>query len=333
MPYSDKILPISIVVAALVIGGTLYFNKTNCQPCAGADGSALLTAQQAADKAIKYLNENVLQEQGVAASLAAVTEENTLYKVTFAIQGEEMSGYVSKDGSMLFPEGINLNPLPEKEAPKADVPDVKLFVMAYCPYGNQAEDAMYPVQKLLGNKANISLHYVLYSNYASGYPDYCLDESNVYCSMHGIGELNQGIRELCVYKYEKDKLWDFVAEANKSADSSNIDEKWEGIASTLGINVEKIKQCQAEEGLSLAKEEAGLTAREYDVQNSAAYNGQEKMSVSGSPTLIINGMVYDGPRTAEGYKQAICNATNNPSAECSQTLESASPSGTSGSCH
>lgn len=53
--------------------------------------------------------------------------------------------------------------------------------------------------------------------------------------------------------------------------------------------------------------------------------------VSGSPTLIINGVLYNGARTADAYKQAICSAFNNAPAECSETL-SATGASVSGGC-
>lgn len=39
-------------------------------------------------------------------------------------------------------------------------PNIKLFVMAYCPYGNQAETGLKPVADLLGDKIEIEPHYI-----------------------------------------------------------------------------------------------------------------------------------------------------------------------------
>lgn len=44
--------------------------------------------------------------------------------------------------------------------PKADKSELKFFVMSFCPYGNQMEDILRPVFDLLGNKANITPHYI-----------------------------------------------------------------------------------------------------------------------------------------------------------------------------
>ncbi|RLG17777.1 hypothetical protein DRN62_00070 [Nanoarchaeota archaeon] len=84
------------------------------------------------------------------------------------------------------------------DAPDRDVPDVKLFVMSFCPYGNMAERAMYPVVKLLGSKANIEVHYIVS---VSG------DQVR---ALHGEKEVQENMREACIQKYMPDKFWDFL---------------------------------------------------------------------------------------------------------------------------
>jgi len=43
---------------------------------------------------------------------------------------------------------------------KVDTPELKFFVMSFCPYGNQIETALKPVADLLGDKANIQPQYI-----------------------------------------------------------------------------------------------------------------------------------------------------------------------------
>ncbi len=323
--FIKNLIPISIVIAGILIAGALIFinqGKVNEEVSEG------LSPQQVAEKAINYINENF--DVGGAASLISVGEENGVYKIHLKIGENEYDSYVTKDGKLLFTEGIDLNPPTAKEIPKTDVPGVKLFAMAFCPYGNQAEELMMPVVELLKNKAEIDLHYVIYNNYQSGYPDYCLDEENKYCSMHGIQEINQDIREICVQKYQRNKLWDFVMKINKETTSRNVDEKWEEIAKNLGIDVQKIKDCQTIEAETLLAQEVGLNKVEYPVQDPTRHQNQEKITISGSPTLVINGMIYDGERSSEGYKEAICSGFKNPPEECSQTLEN--ETGSPGGC-
>ena len=318
-----KLIIIAVFAIGILIGGIFfYLNKVKPSP-------TFLSSQEAAERAINYINENILSE-GITASLVRVSEENGIYKIHLKIGNNEYDSYITKDGKYFFPEGFDLTlkpnvpeeTQPTQEIPKRDRPDVKLFVMSYCPFGNQAENLMKPVVELLGDKIKIELHYVIYSNYGSGYPDYCLDEENRYCSMHGIAELRQDIREICLQKYQPEKLWDFVIQVNKETDLQNIDEKWEGIAEDLGVDISKIKECEEKEAETLLAEEVALNQKEYLVQDPSYHRNQDKITISGSPTLVINGVVYDGSRSAEAYKEAICSGFKNPPEECNQELES-----------
>jgi len=312
----EAIIIIGLLVTNLVFGG-FGFKKTG------------IPKEEVAKKTVEYIKKKFVQNGEV--KVKDITEESGVYKLVLEIQGREFDSYATKDGQYLFPQAFNLNPPKPKEFPKTEKPDVKLFVMSFCPFGNQAEEMLMPVVDLLKDKADIQLHYIIYSNYASGYPDYCLDKENKYCSMHGIGELNQDIRELCVWKYQRDKFWDFVKEINEKTNAQNVDQKWEAIAKNLGINVEKIKECQTNEAYNLLDQEIALTSKTYPVQDPEAF-GTDKTSISGSPTLVINGIIYTGNRSAEDFKKAICSAFKNPPSECKTDLSANSSQNTGGVC-
>lgn len=312
------LIPIAIVIAAVIIVGGLY--QLNKEKIPG-----VLSSEEAAQKAIDYISSVALQGQ-VTASLLEVTEESGLYKIRLQIEDQEYESFVTKDGKLLFPQGTDISEeipevlAPEKTGetgfPKTDIPQVQLFVMSFCPYGNKAEELMESTAELLKNKASIELHYVIYSNYRGGGFDYCLDKESKYCSMHGIQELNQGVRELCVQKYQKDKLWDFVKEINSSCNYNDVDSCWEGIAKKVGIDVAQVKTCQKDEALNILAQELELN---------------KKYGITGSPQLIINEAEYQGSRDSEAYKQGICSAFNSLPEECSQILSSESGSA-SGEC-
>jgi hypothetical protein len=63
---------------------------------------------------------------------------------------------------------------------KQDKSELKFFVMSFCPYGNQIEDVLRPVFDLLGNKANITPHYIFDK----------IDDINSYCTNHA-GDITQ----------------------------------------------------------------------------------------------------------------------------------------------
>lgn len=309
------LIPIAIVIAGFLISQGLYYLNKDEVPGA-------LSPEKAAEKALVFINDVALQGQATA-SLLEITEESGLYKIKIDIEGEEYESFVSKDGKLLFPpeSGIEITgeepgSSTSEDYPKTNIPKAELFVMSFCPYGNQAEELMIPVAYLLSDKANIELHYVIYSNYGDSGPNYCFDKEAKYCSMHGIQELNQGVRELCVQKYQPNKLWDFVKAINANCNYQDVDSCWEGIARQVGVDIAKVKTCYKNEALKILAEELEL-------------NG--KYGVRGSPQLFINGTEYQDSRSSEAYKQGICSAFNSAPDECSQGLSNEGGS-VSGGC-
>jgi len=304
------LIPALIILIALAVAQGLYYSKNS-------GVARAISKEKASEKAINYIN-NYLLEEGTTANLVEVKSESGIYSVKLKIDSQEYTSYITKDGKILFPQGIiiseNIALEEEFEVDKKDNPEANLFVMSFCPYGNTAEEAMIDVANLLKDKVDIQLHYVIYSNYQGGGKNYCLDKENKYCSMHGIQELNQDVRELCVQKYQKDKLWDFVKAINAACGAGNVDTCWEGVAKNTGIDINKIKTCQKDEALVLLENEVQLN---------------EKYDISGSPQLIINDKEYQGDRSAEAYKSAICSGFKSAPKECSEKLgaESAAASG------
>jgi predicted DsbA family dithiol-disulfide isomerase len=188
-------------------------------------------------------------------------------------------------------------------------PQIDFFVMSYCPYGNQAEEGVEPVYQLLKDKAIFNPRYVIYSNYQGGGSNYCIDNSKL-CSMHGIQELNQNTRELCVNKYMGIAKWfEFALAMNDKCTSQNADTCWEAVATDLKLDVAKIKTCEKDEAVALLTAEKALG---------------DKLKVSGSPTIFIDGDSYSGGRTPEALKTALCDKFDTKPSECSQTLAGAS---------
>ncbi|KUK83185.1 MAG: hypothetical protein XD98_0406 [Microgenomates bacterium 39_6] len=271
------------------------FNKKN-----------ILSFEEAQSFTKGFITTEVLPDQEI--EIADIKDLGSVYsfEITIPNQGEFIS-YVTKDGHFVFPSGydteefrnqvssgeISLNDSGPKEMPKSDRPQVQLFLMSFCPYGNQAEEIMMPVVDLLGEVADIVPRYIVSRAGSS------------YSSLHGEQELNQDVRELCVYKYQPEKFWDFLKEVNANCSYENADTCWTGPARTVGIDIGKISQCEKEEFSNLLDQEIALT---------------EQHDVSGSPTLLINNTLYRGNRTAEDFKQAICSAFNNPPEECSVIL-------------
>jgi len=267
---------------------------------------------------------------------------------------------------------------------KSKTPELKFFVMSFCPYGNQMEDILRPVFDLIGNNANIQPQYIFDKiddldaycktragdvNQCAAYVDSkyfstlaecqetvnsnfakCTDESAYikastgvyYASLHGRVEANQNIREICAWNQVKDKKqwWDFIANVNKACDSQNADTCWQEQADKAGLDSNKITECFNQEAIDLIEKEVALT---------------EKYEISGSPTLLLNGVKFppesaykqDGTgilkvgkksfsqdkfRTPDFIKEAVCAGFNKAPADCKKEISEPATAAAAGGC-
>jgi hypothetical protein len=84
-------------------------------------------------------------------------------------------------------------------AQKSQKPELKFFVMSFCPYGNQMEEVLRPVYDLLKNKADITPHYIFNK----------IDNLQTYCKTRA-GDINQ-----CA-TYVQNKYFDTIGECQKA---------------------------------------------------------------------------------------------------------------------
>ncbi len=276
----------------------------------GITGNAI-SSDDAAKKLLSFYEEN----GATNLTLDSVKEVSGLYQVNLDYKGEVYPFYMTKDGKNLI-TGESLIPLEptsssetqQQEVPKTDKPKVELYVFTYCPYGLQMEKAMIPAVKILGDKIDFKIRQI--------------------GAMHGEYEEIEAKRQLCVEKEYPDKFLQYVmafAEDTEigscSGDAACLVSKLNALYAKLGIDAAKINSCMTSDGDKL-----------YDAEVANA-NAND---VSGSPTLIINGVEVSSGRSPEAVKGAICNAFNTVPTECGMTLdtEQASPgfgSGTSSS--
>ena len=207
-------MPLAIIFALLFIGamGVLLSKPVESD-------SAL---DVISEKVIDYVNNNLV-EQGTKATVKSVEQMNGIYKIVLTYQAQDIPVYTTTDGQYIFlSQPLNTSTPIDRgqsetqknfDAPDVEKPNVKLFVMSFCPYGHQAEKGIVPVISFLKNKINPELHYVIYgkeycNNLVSAgyYSDIetcqaknCMNGTS-YCSMHGISELNEDVRQLCITK-------------------------------------------------------------------------------------------------------------------------------------
>jgi len=329
-------LPAAIVIAAVIIGVVLVYtnqvkiNKTN---------QGVLTSQTAGEKAIKYINENLLS-QGTTASLVSVSEEDGVYKFKLNIGGNEYDSYVTKDGKLLFTSGISLEPTPTPSAApnssvtpspaaqqtKASCEDLKktgkalleAFIVSNCPYGLQMQRILDEiVTNIPSLTENIKVAYI------------GSIQNGKITSMHGDNEAQENLRQICIREEQGDRYWDYVGCYIKAGDTDNC-------LTSANIDKTKLNSCMTDSnrGLKYAK---------------ADFDAQANYGVSGSPTLILNGETVSefdfGGRTAEAVKTLLCCGFTTNIDVCSQNLttdqaatsfsenySSASGSSSSGGC-
>jgi hypothetical protein len=278
-----------------------------------------LSSQACGDKVLQYVNQNLVQP-GSQATLDHVTETDGIYQIAIKYNSQPLSLYATRDCSLLFTNYYDMNAstagrqaTASQPPVKTDRPAVDLYVMAFCPYGTQAEVAMKPVADLLGSKADIRLRYI---TTVSG------TTADSVSSLHGPAEALEDLRQICIQKYSPGKLWDYVGRFDTTCYpvSANADVQkacFQNASAAAGIDMSAIGTCASgPEGVSLLK------ADEADANTNGA---------SGSPTLIINGVTYNGARTPQAYKTAICNSFTTAPAECATNLTDTA-TGAAGGC-
>lgn len=299
-----KMVAVALVVALLV--GGYYFS---------AQRKAEAGKKQAEEKVVSFVENNLVQP-GTKVEVKEVAFEKGLYKVVIKVGAQEVPTYLTKDGNTFFPQAIDLTEAEKKaedekkaaEVPKSDKPQVDLFVMSFCPFGNKAEDTMKPVYDLLRNKVDFNFRYIVNS------------DGDKISSLHGQKEVDQNEREACVLKLlGKDKWMNFVTYVNAKCGTDGA--CWEAGAKSLGINVAQVNACVKAEGVALMKADEVIS---------------NEAGASGSPTMIINGVetkaVYQYGNS-DGYKQAICDAFTTAPEECAKALASNTATAQGGSCN
>jgi hypothetical protein len=313
----NVLIPVAGLVLFAAIAATVYFNPFDVIP-EKFRPMKVMKADAAAAKAIDYVNKNMLSP-GISASYKDVKSENGMYTFKLTVQGKDYAAYVTKDGALFFAEGIPqaipLDKNASTDVAKTDKPDVKVFVMAYCPYGLQAQKMYLPVYDLLKDKATMGIYFV---NYA----------------MHGKKEVDENLRQYCIQKEQTDKyssyLKCFTANTPTAADGTADFGK---CLTSAGIDQAKLSSCVA------ATDKQFKVTADYN-DKTTWVSGQfpkfavnddlnTKYKVQGSPTIVINDVDVSSSlatRSPEALKQLICSAFNTQPEECKTALSNDQPS-------
>ena len=320
-----KIFAVLLLVGGLAIGllvGMLLNPSSTSAQFSNPNSISTqsMNSQEAGDKAVKFITTNLLGP-GVSAKLVSIEEINggSLYKIELNLSDGKNSqvaeSYITSDGEYLFPQGIQtgkfaaLKKAAEKQQnqqegqkldkiPKTEKPEVKLFIMSYCPYGLQAMKAAIPAYKLLDGKADMTINFVSYS-------------------MHGKKELDENLRIYCIQEEQKEVFLNYLACFTESGDYETCLDKSKVDKTKLDSCVARVDEEYNVTGMYNDKSTwaSGRFPRFYvEKEDNDAYG------VQGSPTMVINDKVVSVDRSPEAYKEAICSAFTTPPAECDETL-------------
>jgi len=158
---------------------------------------------------------------------------------------------------------------------------VELFVMSQCPYGVEAETAFFPAVRALGDAVTFRL-------------DFIGDEIEAgrLISMHGESEVAGDLLHVCALQANPSLALDLIACMNR--EYARIPENFDACADEVKADRAAILACaEGEAGQALLR---------------ASFARAEERGADGSPTVLVGGQPYAGPRTKDGLMRAVCQA-------------------------
>jgi len=304
---------ISLILFILLIVSitTKGFSGGSQSAQTAASTAKALSQDELKTKTIAYLNK-LMPDQEV--SVDSIKDEGDIYSMKLTVSGRSYDSFARKDGSFLFPSGMDMNQQVQTPAadtaaqqpttvPKTDKPVVELFVMSHCPFGTQAEKGILPAVRALGDKIDFKIRFVYYA-------------------MHGETEVNEQLNQYCIQKEQPNVFLKYLACFLNESDSP-------GCLKSTGVDEAKMKACtvaadtQYEIKKNLDDKSLWLSGRFPKFNTDAELN--TKYGVGGSPTLVINGANSNAGRDAVSYLAGICAAFNTPPAECQTQLDATTP--------
>ncbi|MFZ2456126.1 MAG: hypothetical protein WAX07_06590 [Candidatus Altiarchaeia archaeon] len=183
--------------------------------------------------------------------------------------------------------------------------DIQVFIMADCPYGRQAIQALKPVVDNFGDSLAWDVHYI------------ASEANGAFSSLHGQYEVDEDIVQLCVKAYSPDELLDYLF-CRSTNGVKGID--WHTCAEDSGISSVAIK--------TIEKCVNGTKGKEL---LSADIKIADSLGISGSPTWLANNRYEFGGIDSETVKTNLCKYNAGLSG-CDVVLNSSTGGLSAGSC-
>lgn len=286
-----KLVLSSLLIAVLLGGCSLKFPEAKT-------AKKILGQEQAKAVAEKFINENLLPEN-TKATVKNITDEGDIYNINLEFAGKDYTSYMTKDGSKFFQSGIDMAEL-EKEN-KSD---------------EQTNSAPSSENISKSDKPKVELFVMTHCPYGLQAEKGILPAFQalgdkidasikfVHYFMHGDKEETETYNQICVREEQKAKYSDYLNCFMIEGDSAKCLDK-------AGIDKAKLSNCVKSKAKDMYKTDSDLS---------------NKYGVSGSPTLVINGVQSGAGRDAASYLAGICAAFNNAPSQCSEKLSSSTPS-------
>ena len=190
---------------------------------------------------------------------------------------------------LLLPACVAPAPPARSTAPAAAAPRpapvgvptrLELYVMSKCPYGVEVLQVAKELGDRLGPALELQIDYIVSE-----------DESGRLAAMHGEDEVKGNILELCALRHSpRPRALRFITCLGRQLE--RIPRNWEGCAEEAGIGAEALMSCFTSPAGEKLLRESMRRAR-------AAH-------ATGSPTILVAGKDYDGPRGTLDLMRAVC---------------------------
>lgn len=103
-----------LLILCLGLGGYIvWFEGAQNQAGVGGGSAVSLSKDEAGKLAMKFINEVALKGTG-AASLVDISEASDVFNIKVALNGQEILTYLTRDGKLIFFQGVNIEEETEK---------------------------------------------------------------------------------------------------------------------------------------------------------------------------------------------------------------------------
>ena len=300
-----KIKMIGVVAGVLIVGviAGVGILKMNRDRMVNAKAKIIPGIVQKLDPSVK------LKE------VASLKEESSIFvfdlKLDVAGKEQNFTSYMTKDGKYFFTGGIKVADLDKKpdagagatgepkkaitcqDVKKSDAAMLSAYIVADCPYGLQMQRLM---KVALAEDPELSKFFAV--KYIGSV------ENGKIISMHGDKEAQENLRQICIREEQKTLYWPYVSCYMKEGKSPEC------------LTEAKVNQTQLQTCMSDAQKGLAYAQKDFDAAKA--------LSVSGSPTLAVNGMVVSefdfGGRNVDALKQVVCCGSNTKPGFCDKTL-------------